>query len=61
VVAAVAAAGWTGAAILATAAGVAAAVGLVARRRFGGVTGDVLGCGVELAETAGLLVAVALV
>jgi adenosylcobinamide-GDP ribazoletransferase len=60
VVAALAAAGWTGAAILATAAGVAAAVGLVAWRRFGGVTGDALGCGVELAETAGLLVAVVL-
>lgn len=54
------AAGWAGLAIWATAAAVAAAVGLGARLRFGGVTGDVLGTAVELAETAGLLVAVAL-
>jgi adenosylcobinamide-GDP ribazoletransferase len=57
---AVAAAGWTGVAICATAAAVATVVGLGARTRFGGVTGDVLGAGVELAETAGLLAAVAL-
>jgi len=56
----VAAAGRTGLAVCATAVVGAAAVGLVARLRFGGVTGDVLGAAVELAETAGLLVAVAL-
>jgi adenosylcobinamide-GDP ribazoletransferase len=54
------AAGWVGVAIFGTAAAVAGAVGLGARLRFGGVTGDVLGTAVELAETAGLVVAVAL-
>jgi adenosylcobinamide-GDP ribazoletransferase len=54
------AAGWVGLAIWATAAAVAAAVGLGARLRFGGATGDVLGAAVELAETAGFVVAVAL-
>ncbi|HEV8249009.1 MAG TPA: adenosylcobinamide-GDP ribazoletransferase [Gaiellaceae bacterium] len=59
VVAAVAS-GWAGVAIFATAALVAGGVAVAARRRFGGATGDVLGAAVELAETAGLLVAVAL-
>ena len=54
------AAGWPGVAICAVAAVVATVVGLGARLRFGGVTGDVLGAGIELAETAGLLAAVAL-
>jgi adenosylcobinamide-GDP ribazoletransferase len=35
------------------------AVGLAARRRLGGATGDVLGAGVELTTLAGLLVAAA--
>jgi adenosylcobinamide-GDP ribazoletransferase len=43
-----------GAAALAT-----LAFGLVARSRFGGVTGDVLGAAAKLAETAALVVAVA--
>jgi adenosylcobinamide-GDP ribazoletransferase len=45
---------------LAGAAGVAClAVGLVARRRLGGVTGDLLGASSELATTAALVAAVA--
>jgi adenosylcobinamide-GDP ribazoletransferase len=43
----------------AAAAGAALAVGLVARSRFGGFTGDVLGAAAKLAETAALLAAVA--
>jgi adenosylcobinamide-GDP ribazoletransferase len=39
---------------------VAAAVGLVARRALGGVTGDVLGAAAELSEVSALVVAVAL-
>jgi adenosylcobinamide-GDP ribazoletransferase len=38
---------------------VAALVGAWARRRLGGVTGDVFGAAVELGETMGLLAAVA--
>jgi len=60
VVVAVAAAGWSGVAMLAVAAAVAGAVGIVAWLRFAGVTGDVLGAAVEVAETAALLVAAAL-
>ena len=36
---------------------VSVVVGLIAKRRIGGVTGDVLGANVELAETAALVVA----
>jgi adenosylcobinamide-GDP ribazoletransferase len=46
--------------LLAAAAAVALVVGLAARRALGGVTGDVLGAAAELAELAGLVVAVAL-
>jgi adenosylcobinamide-GDP ribazoletransferase len=42
-----------GAAVLA-----AAAVGLLAARRFGGTTGDVLGAAAKLGETSALLAAV---
>jgi cobalamin synthase len=34
-------------------------VALVARRRLGGVTGDILGAGIETATTLALLAAVA--
>jgi adenosylcobinamide-GDP ribazoletransferase len=40
------------------AAGAALVLGLVARSRFGGVTGDVLGAAAKLAETASLVAAV---
>jgi adenosylcobinamide-GDP ribazoletransferase len=46
--------------LLAAAAVVALLVGTAARRALGGVTGDVLGAGAELAEIAALVVAVAL-
>jgi adenosylcobinamide-GDP ribazoletransferase len=49
-----------GAVVLAAAVAVAAGVYVVARRWLGGVTGDVLGAGAELAELAGLVAAVAL-
>jgi adenosylcobinamide-GDP ribazoletransferase len=45
--------------LLAAAGAVALVVGLAARRALGGVTGDVLGAAAELAELAGLVVAVA--
>jgi adenosylcobinamide-GDP ribazoletransferase len=56
---AVAALGWRGIAVVGAAAVATAAVGLVARRRLGGVTGDVLGAGAELATTLALVAAVA--
>jgi adenosylcobinamide-GDP ribazoletransferase len=51
-------AGASGLAALAAAAGTAVAVSVVALRRFGGVTGDVLGATAKVAETAALLAAV---
>jgi adenosylcobinamide-GDP ribazoletransferase len=56
----VAVAGTDGAILLGVAAVVTTAAGLLARRRLGGVTGDILGAAAELAETAALVVAVAL-
>jgi adenosylcobinamide-GDP ribazoletransferase len=53
------AAGPRAAAMLAGAAVVAGSIGLVARRRLGGVTGDVMGAAVELTATLGLIVAAA--
>jgi adenosylcobinamide-GDP ribazoletransferase len=47
--------------LLGVAAGLAVLAGLAARRWLGGVTGDVLGAAAELAETAALVTAVALV
>lgn len=46
--------------LLVCAAAVTAAVGLLAHRRLGGVTGDVMGAAIELSATAALVVAVAL-
>lgn len=46
--------------LLACAAAVTTAVGLLARRRLGGVTGDVMGAAVELSATCCLVLAVAL-
>ena len=56
---AVAALGARGIALAAGAVVVTALVGLVARRRLGGVTGDVLGAAVELTTTLALVAAVA--
>ena len=57
---ALAAAGRDGLALLLGAAAVASVVGLLARRRLAGVTGDVIGAAVELSATCSLVVAVAL-
>lgn len=57
---AVAAAGAAGLALFACAATVTAAVGLLSRRRLGGVTGDVMGAAIELSATLALVLAVAL-
>jgi adenosylcobinamide-GDP ribazoletransferase len=57
---AVAAAGLDGLALFACAAAVTAAVGALARRRLGGVTGDVMGAAIELSATLTLVLAVAL-
>jgi adenosylcobinamide-GDP ribazoletransferase len=51
--------GWRALALGAAAAAVVFLVGSVARLRLGGVTGDVLGAGCELATTAALVAAVA--
>jgi cobalamin 5'-phosphate synthase/cobalamin synthase len=56
---AVATLGLRGVVLAGTAALAALAVGLVARRWLGGVTGDVLGTATELATTVGLVAAVA--
>lgn len=48
-------------ALIACALAVAVAVGHAARRRIGGVTGDVMGAATELAATTGLIVLVVLV
>ncbi len=52
--------GWSAFVLAAAAAGVVFLVGAVARLRLGGVTGDVLGAGTELATTAALLAAAAI-
>lgn len=51
---------WSAWAVLAAALAAALAVGVRARRRLGGVTGDVLGAGVELGLAAALAVAACL-
>jgi adenosylcobinamide-GDP ribazoletransferase len=51
-------AGWAGLAGLLAAAALVLAASLVAARKFGGVTGDVLGSTAKLAETSALLAAV---
>jgi len=58
---AVAVGGVTGLALAACAAVTAVCLGLAFRRWLGGVTGDALGCAVELSEAVSLVVAVALV
>jgi adenosylcobinamide-GDP ribazoletransferase len=49
---------WAAAAAVLAAAGVGLAAGRTARRRLGGVTGDIMGAAVELGQTAALLVLV---
>ncbi|MGH3018757.1 MAG: adenosylcobinamide-GDP ribazoletransferase, partial [Gaiellaceae bacterium] len=56
---AAAALGLRGLWLAAGAAGAVLIVGVVARQRLGGVTGDVLGAAVELATTLALVAAVA--
>jgi len=51
---------WTGPAVLATVLVTAYAIGVRARQRLGGVTGDVLGAGIELGLAAALAVAACL-
>jgi adenosylcobinamide-GDP ribazoletransferase len=46
--------------LLVCVAAITTAIGLLARRRLGGVTGDVMGAAIELSATAALVVAVAL-
>ena len=53
-------AGWWGLALMALAGGVGCAVGIVARRMLGGMTGDIYGAVNELAEAAVLVAAAAL-
>jgi adenosylcobinamide-GDP ribazoletransferase len=50
---------WNALAVAGAAAAVTVVIGLGARRRLGGVTGDVLGAAAELATAAGLLAAAA--
>jgi adenosylcobinamide-GDP ribazoletransferase len=57
---AIAATGAPGLALFACAAVTTAAVGLLSRRRLGGVTGDVMGAAIELSATLSLVLAVAL-
>lgn len=57
---ATAALGWNALAVVGAAAGLTVVIGLSARRRLGGVTGDVFGAATELVTTAGLLAAVAM-
>jgi adenosylcobinamide-GDP ribazoletransferase len=52
-------AGWAGAGAVGGALAAVVAATFVAARRFGGVTGDVLGATAKLAETGALLAAVA--
>jgi adenosylcobinamide-GDP ribazoletransferase len=60
VVIALAAARLDAVALLLCAAAVTAGVGLLARRRLGGVTGDVMGAAVELSATCSLVLAAAM-
>jgi adenosylcobinamide-GDP ribazoletransferase len=53
-------AGAIGAGMLAAAAGTTVVLGVAYRRRFGGVTGDMLGAAAELGATAALIVSLAL-
>ncbi len=59
VVAGLALAGWWSLALLALAGAAAAAVGMIARRLLGGMTGDIYGAVNEIAEVAVLVAAVA--